>query len=401
MPVIPWTANYGLLSGGGPRNSMSDTASNHPVIDDQEVLAGIRRWVEIETPSPDGVAVNRLADLVESEATALGGKTERIPGRDGYGDILTVRSPWGGDGPGILVLSHLDTVHAVGTLAEHNAFRRDGDRVYGPGIFDMKSGAYLAFYAFQHLVRSGQETPLPLTFLYIPEEEIGSPTSRQVIEETALRNKIVLVTEPAHGGLCCTARKGVLHADIKVHGRPAHGGSRHQDGRSALHELAHQIVALESLTNYAQGITVNVGLASGGSFINVVPAEAEAKVCIRAPETDQLDALRNHVLALQPVDADVKLEITAEINRPVFPRLEGTAELFEHARAVCREIGFELDERHSGGGSDGNFTAALGIPTLDGLGADGHGHHTLDEYILFSSLEPRARMWVRLLQTLT
>lgn len=380
---------------------MSGTVGNKPVIDGEEILAGIRKWVEIETPSPDGDAVNRLADVVQAEALAIGGSVVRISGRDGYGDILTVRSPWGGDGPGILVLSHLDTVHAVGTLADHNPFRREGDRVYGPGIFDMKSGAYLAFYAFQHLVRMGLETPLPLSFLYVPEEEIGSPTSRQVIENTARRNKYVLVTEPAHGGLCCTARKGILHVDIKVHGRPAHAGSRHQDGRSALRELARHIVALEDLTDYDRGITVNVGLASGGSFINVVPAEAEAKVCIRAPETRMLDDLRDHVLALQPIGPDLELEITAEINRPVFLRGPGTVKLFEHAKKVCREVGIELDERHSGGGSDGNFTAALGIPTLDGMGADGHGHHTLDEYILFSSLEPRARMWVRLLQTLT
>lgn len=380
---------------------MPDKAGNQPVIDDEEVLAGIRKWVEIETPSPDGAAVNRLADIVQSDAASLGAHVERIPGRDGFGDILTVRSPWGGDGPGILVLSHMDTVHAIGTLSDANPFRRDGDRVYGPGIFDMKSGAYLAFYAFQHFVRAGLETPLPLTFLYVPEEEIGSPTSRQVIEDTACQNKYVLVTEPAHGGLCCTARKGVLHVDIKVHGRPAHAGSRHQDGRSALVELARHIVALEDLTDYERGITVNVGLALGGSFINVVPAEAEAKICIRAPETSMLDDLRDHVLALQPIGPDVTLEIAAEINRPVFPRGPGTAQLFEHAKEICREVGFELDERHSGGGSDGNFTAALGIPTLDGLGADGHGHHTLDEYILFSSLAPRAKMWVRLLETLT
>jgi glutamate carboxypeptidase len=380
---------------------MAGTEGNKPVIDGEEILTGIRRWVEIETPSPDGDAVNRLVDVVQAEASAISGSVERIPGRDGYGDILTVRSPWGGDGPGILVLSHLDTVHAVGTLADHNPFRHEGDRVYGPGIFDMKSGAYLAFYALQHLVRMGLETPLPLTFLYVPEEEIGSPTSRQIIEDMARRNKYVLVTEPAHGGLCCTARKGVLHANIKVHGRPAHAGSRHQDGRSAIRELARHIVALEDLTDYDRGITVNVGLASGGSFINVVPAEAEAKVCIRAPDTRMLDEMRAHVLALQPIGPDIVLEVKAEINRPVFPRGPGTVELFEHAKKVCHEVGIELDERHSGGGSDGNFTAALGIPTLDGLGADGHGHHTLDEYILFSSLVPRAHMWVRLLQSLT
>ena len=380
---------------------MADSVSNNPIINGEEILAGIRGWVEIETPSPDGTAVNRLADHVQAQAEAIGGRVDRIPGRDGYGDILSVRSPWGGDGPGVLILSHLDTVHPIGTLKNGNPFRRDGDRIYGPGIFDMKSGAYLAFYAFQHLVRGGCDTPLPLTFLFVPEEEIGSPTSRAVIEEMALRNKLVLVTEPAHGGLCCTARKGVLHVDITVHGQPAHAGSRHQDGRSAVRELAHQIIMLEDLTDYERGVTANVGLMSGGSFINVVPARSEAKVCIRAPEMALLEQLRQHVLALRPIGEGVRLDVTAEINRPVFPRSEGTALLFEHARAVCRDLGFQLDERHSGGGSDGNFTAALGIPTLDGLGADGHGHHTLDEYILYSSLEPRARMWVRLFETLT
>jgi glutamate carboxypeptidase len=177
--------SFGRSFGGEETREMSEVSRNTPAIDDEEILSGIRRWVEIETPSPDGEAVNRLADVVQSEAGALGGQIDRIPGRNGYGDILTVRSPWGGDEPGILILSHLDTVHAVGTLEHANPFRRDGDRVYGPGIFDMKSGAYLAFYAFQHLVRSGQETPLPLTYLYVPEEEIGSPTSRQVIEDTA------------------------------------------------------------------------------------------------------------------------------------------------------------------------------------------------------------------------
>lgn len=380
---------------------VTDTPSNVRKVDAEEILVGIREWVEIETPSLDGTAVNRLVDVVESRMAGLGAQIERTPGRDGYGDILTARSPWGGGEPGILVLSHLDTVHPIGTLERDNPFRREGDRVYGPGILDMKAGAYLAYYGFQHLVRSGRETPLPLTFLFVPEEEIGSPTSRHVIEGIAKRNKYVLVTEAAHGGRCCTARKGIVHVDIKVKGRPAHAGTRHQDGRSANRELAHQVVALEAMTDYDRGITVNVGLMSGGSFINVVPAEAWARVCVRAPDTKTLNALLADILARKPVDPDVKLEIEGEINRPVFERSAGTVHLFEHAREICREIGFELKERHSGGGSDGNFTAALGIPTLDGLGADGHGHHTPDEYILFSSLEPRALLWIRLFETLT
>ena len=278
-----------------------------------------------------------LVDEVAVHGAQLGGHVNRRAGRDGYGDLLTVRSPWGGDGPGILVLSHLDTVHPIGTLADENPFRRDGDKVYGPGIFDMKSGAYLAFYAFQHLVRGGRQTTLPITFMFVPDEEIGSPTTRAEIEAAALMNKYVLVTEPAHAGLCCTGREGVLHADIQVYGHPAHGGSRHQDGRSAIHELAHQIVHLEAMTNYDKGVTVNTGLMSGGSFINVVPAYAEAKVCIRAWDAQTLDTLREMILSLEPIDPDVRIKVNAEINRPIFPRSYDTIKLFCIPRESVRK----------------------------------------------------------------
>ena len=156
-------------------------SSNEPTLDADEILAGLLRWVEIESPSHDGEAVNRVVEQVEKEQAALGAKIERIPGRDGFGDILIARTPWGGDGPGILVLSHLDTVHAIGTMENELKIRREGDKVYGPGIYDMKSGAYIAMHAFRHLVRAGRETPLPITFMYVPEEEIGSPTSRQML----------------------------------------------------------------------------------------------------------------------------------------------------------------------------------------------------------------------------
>ncbi len=365
-----------------------------------DVLGRIRTWVEIETPTTDAAAVNRLVDLVDADVRGLGMQVERAPGRSGYGDILTARSPWGGTGPGILVLNHLDTVHPIGTLSQHNPWRREGDRVYGPGTFDMKSGTCIALHAFRHLTRSGATTVLPITFLFVPDEEIGSPTSRGIIEDAARSNAYVLVPEPAHGGRCCTARKGVAHFDIRVEGRPAHDGSRHQDGRSAILELARHVVALQAMTDYESGTTVNVGLIEGGSFINVVPAAASAKACVRATETEALEALVAEISARQPFDPDVKLHISGAINRPVFERSPGTALLYEHTRAICRRIGFDLVERHSGGGSDGNFTAALGVPTLDGLGADGHGHHTLDEYLLVSSLEPRVAMWIELFSSL-
>jgi glutamate carboxypeptidase len=219
---------------------MSDQASNSPKVDPDEILEGIRIWVEIETPSYDGEAVNKLVDKVEADMRAIGADIDRVPGQDGFGDILTTRTPWGGDGPGILVLSHVDTVHPIGMKDGILRWRREGDSVFGPGIYDMKAGAYLAYYAYRHLVRQGKQTPLPITFMYIPEEEIGSPTSRARIEATAKQNKYVLVTEPAReGGKIVTARKGVAHFQLETTGVAAHAGSRPEDGRSAIHEMAH------------------------------------------------------------------------------------------------------------------------------------------------------------------
>ena len=199
---------------------------NEPRIDADEILEGILEWVRIESPSHDAEAVNRMVDHVESSMRPLTSRIERTPGRDGYGDVLAVRSEWGGDGPGILVVCHLDTVHPIGAIDDVLTVRREGDRVYGPGIYDMKGGAYLAWYAFRHLVRSARETPLPITFLFVPEEEVGSPTSRAAIEAAARANRYVLVTEPARdGGKIVTARKGVAMFEMIVKGRPSHAGA--------------------------------------------------------------------------------------------------------------------------------------------------------------------------------
>ncbi len=377
------------------------TTSNAPKIDAEEILEGIREWVEIETPSHDGEAVNRLVDAVEEAMAAIGAEIVRVPGRDGFGDVLRARTPWGGDGPGILVLSHLDTVHPLGTKEEKLPFERRGDRAYGPGIYDMKAGAYLAYYAYRHLVRQGRESPLPITFLYVPEEEIGSPTSRRLIEEEARKNKYVLVTEPARDGGCAvTARKGVGRFDLRVTGRPAHSGLRKQDGLSAILEMARQIQVIEDMTDYARGITTNVGEVRGGTAVNVVPAECWASIDLRVPDAATGEEMCRRLLALEPFDPEIELEITGGMNRPPYEKDEGIAALYAHARALAAEIGFELGEVKTGGGSDGNFTAALGIPTLDGLGADGAGAHTLEEHIYVSSLEPRARLWLRLFETL-
>ncbi len=379
------------------------TRSNIPTFDGEEILAGIRRWVEIETPSHDGVAVNRLVDVVQSDLTRIGAHTQRTPGRDGFGDVLEARAPWGDESePGILILGHLDTVHPIGALATTHVFRREGDTVYGPGIYDMKAGSYLACYALQHFVREGRRTTLPVRVLYVPEEEVGSPTSRAAIEAAARKSKYVLVMEPARdGGKCVTARKGWGRFDMTITGRASHAGSRPQDGRSALRELARQILDLESISDPAIGVSVVVGMAQGGSAPNVVPALATATIDLRVPPGIDADAVVQRVLQRPAFDPDCRVEVEGGINRPAYGKNEGITALFEHAKACAAEIGFVLEDTPlTGGVSDGNFPAALGIPTLDGLGADGRGAHALDEQISFASLVPRAQLLVRMLETL-
>ena len=374
---------------------------NEPRIDPDEILEGILEWVRIESPSHDAGAVNRMVDHVESSMRPLTSRIERTPGRDGYGDILAVRSEWGGDVPGILVLCHLDTVHPIGTIDDLLRVRRDGDRVYGPGIYDMKGGAYLAWYAFRHLVRAGRETPLPITFLFVPEEEVGSPTSRSVIEAAARANRYVLVTEPARdGGRIVTARKGVAMFEMTAKGRPSHAGARHQDGRSAIKEMARQILRLEDMTDYARGITVNVGVVSGGTGSNVVPAQCRAAIDLRVPSPEAAEEMCAKVRGLASFDPDVEIEVTGGMNRPPYEKDAAIEALLDHARRLAAEIGFDLRDVKAGGVSDGNFTAALGVPTLDGLGVDGHGAHGYEEHLLVSSLEPRARLMLRLFETL-
>lgn len=386
-----------------PPNAAPPAASgrNEPRIDADEILEGILEWVRIESPSHDAAAVNRMVDEVESRMRPLTPRVERTPGRGGYGDLLTARSPWGGEGPGILVLSHLDTVHPIGTIDETLPVRREGDRVYGPGIYDMKGGAFLAWYAFRHLVRSGRETPLPITFLFIPEEEVGSPTSRAAIESAARAARYVLVTEPARdGGRIVTARKGVAIFEMRATGRPSHAGVRHRDGRSAIREMARQILGLEDMTDYERGVTVNVGVVAGGTGSNVVPAECRAEIDMRVPNREVGEEMCARILGLRAFDTDVTVEVTGGMNRPPYEKDPGIEALFEHAKGLAAEIGFELGDVKTGGGSDGNFTAALGVPTLDGLGVDGDGAHSHEEHLYHSSLEPRARLMLRLFETL-
>jgi len=367
--------------------------------DTAHMLVGIRRWVEIETPTDVPSAVNRLVDVVAARYDALGAPVERVEGRHGYGDHLIARSPWGQGRPGILVLSHLDTVHPVGFL-KRLPFRVEGDVAFGPGICDMKGGAYLAFHALGELIRTERETPLGITHLYVSDEEVGSPTSRALIESLARQSRYVLVTEPAReGGKIVTARKGTARFVMRITGAPAHSGSRHQDGRSAVRELARQILALEGFTDYARGVTVNVGVVGGGTRENVVPEEAFARIDMRAPSPALADEMVARVLGLKAQGEGITVTVTGGLNRPPYEKSAAIAALFARAKALAADIGFTLEDLATGGGSDGNFTAAI-APTLDGLGVDGRGGHTHYEQIRVSSIAERGRLMYRLFETL-
>src|SRR5882672_7690891 len=375
---------------------MLTTANPFDVTD---ILDGIRRWVEIETPTEAPAQVNKLADVVALGYRDLPVTIERIAGRSGCGDHMVARSSWGQEAPGILVLSHLDTVHPMGFI-ERLPFKIEGDRAFGPGIYDMKGGAYLAYHAFRQICGSDARSPLGVTQLYVSDEEIGSPTSRTLIEAEGRKAKYVLVTEPARdGGKIVTGRKGVARFDVSIKGAPAHAGTRPEDGRSAIRELGNVIQTLEAMNDLKRGVTVNVGVIRGGTKPNVIAEEAYAEVDMRVPTIADSDELVPKILNLKSRTEGVSVKVTGELNRPPYEKGNAGAALYEHAKTLAEEIGFDLVDTFTGGGSDGNFTAPH-TATLDGLGVDGKGAHTDYEQMYVSSIEPRARLLYRLYQTL-
>ena len=374
-------------------------ATSQNPFDAEKIVDGIRRWVEIETPTEGPALVNQIGELIAQGYADLPARVERIAGRDGCGDHLVARSAWGQDAPGILVLSHHDTVHPMGFI-ERLPFKIDGDRVYGPGIYDMKGGAYLAYHAFRQICANGARSPLGITQLYVSDEEIGSPTSRALIEAEGRNAKYVLVTEPARdGGKIVTGRKGVGRFEFFIKGVPSHAGTRPEDGRSAIRELGNVIQTLEAMNDLARGITVNVGVVRGGTKPNVVAEEAYAEVDLRVPTISDSDELTAKILNLKSRTEGVTVKVVGELNRPPYEKSNAGAALYEHARTIAAEIGFDLVDTATGGGSDGNFTAPH-TATLDGLGVDGQGAHTHYEQMYISSIEPRARLLYRLYQTL-
>ncbi|MGF1502047.1 MAG: M20 family metallopeptidase [Paracoccaceae bacterium] len=365
-----------------------------------EILEGLRAWVEIETPTDHPEGVNRLMGLVAEAYTELGARVVRIPGRAGAGDHLEIDLPHPRAGEtGVLVLSHLDTVHAVGTLGQL-PFRVEGDRAFGPGICDMKGGAYICYRALRTLIEAEVETPLPVRLVINSDEETGSETSRDLIERAAERAKYVLVTEPARsGGKIVTGRRGVGRYGISTHGRAAHAGTNHDKGRNAVLEMARQVIAIEGMTDYARGLTLNVGRIQGGTTDNTVPEWCHARIDVRMETEEIAEEIDARLRALAPHDGDVEVTLTGGINRPPYRKTAGIEALFQHARGLAAEIGFALEDMHTGGGSDGSFVAAR-VPTLDGLGVDGAAAHTLEEHLYVSSLVPRMTLQRRLFETL-
>ncbi len=369
---------------------------------EHEMVRLLGRLVRAESPSFDKAAVDRLGRLLAAEWRRRGARVQLLPQRTRGNHLCATL--WLGEGrPAgqILVLGHLDTVYPLGTLRQM-PFQVARGRAYGPGVYDMKAGLVMALFAADALRRAGIVPRKRFVFLFTSDEEIGSETSRRTIEREARRSDAVLVLEPSagHDGRLKTARKGVGAFSIVVRGRAAHAGINPQDGVNAVHELAFQIARIAGFSDPRRGITVNVDVVEGGTRTNVIAERAHALADVRISQLSDVPRLERKFRALRPVLPGAKLEIRGGINRPPLERTRDVARLFRHARMLAREMGLNLKEASTGGGSDGNLTAALGIPTLDGLGAVGHGAHSSDEFILVRCLPERTALLAGLLATL-
>ena len=361
------------------------------------LLETIEALVRLESPGTDKAAVDRCGAELERRLTAIGGRVQRLE-REAAGNHLLAEFGCGDEQ--LLLLGHFDTVWPVGQLARMPLTIDDG-RLRGPGVFDMKAGIGIGMLAARALTETDLTCSRRIVMLWTTDEEVGSVTSRQAIEDEARRSAAVLVLEPSlPGGAAKTSRKGVGEFHIDVRGIPAHAGIDPSRGASAIHELARQIQEIEKLQDRPNGISVNVGRVSGGSRTNVVAEHASADVDARAPTIDAADRITAAMNGLRPQIVGTHIDVTGGFSRPPLERSAAVVGLYEQARAVANELGHELQEGGTGGGSDGNFTAALGVPTLDGLGAVGDGAHALDEHVLVDALAWRSALIAGLLARL-
>ncbi|MGI9100833.1 MAG: M20 family metallopeptidase [Terriglobales bacterium] len=379
-----------------------------------EMIATLRAMVEIESPSFNKQAVDRLGEMLAGEFEARGGRVKRHKTRD-FGDHLEIefrcsseenprpsqhRARLGPPGP-VLLLGHMDTVWDLGTL-KTMPFRQKSGRLHGPGVYDMKAGIAQMLFAIEALreVRGG--LPRTVRVLLVTDEEVKSESSRDVLKKLAMKAAAVLVLEPSAGarGALKTARKGVGEYRVKITGCPSHAGLDPQKGHSAILELARQIERIAGFTDLKRGITVNPGVIRGGTRTNVVAAEAVVEVDARVSRMEDAPRLNRKFHALRPVDKICRIEISGGINRPPLERTPAVVNLFQQAKALAAELGIQVEEAAVGGGSDGNFTAAWGIPTLDGLGAVGEGAHAAYESVVVAEMARRTALLASLIESL-
>jgi glutamate carboxypeptidase len=353
----------------------------------------LKLLVETESPSHDKAAVDRVGAIVAEEVRKLGGAVETIPNQD-TGDHIVSR--WENGNGGILLLCHMDTVFPCGTIQKF-PYRETGDKIFGPGTSDMKAGIVIALAAIEEARKQGLRRPV--TLLCTSDEEIGSHTSRALIESLAKESALVLVMEPALvDGSLKTWRKGTGGFQVKTRGRAAHAGGEHEKGRNAIEEMSHQILAIQKLTDYSKQTTLNVGVIQGGTVSNVVPEECSIQVDVRVMQPGEWARIETEMKNLKPVLDGTTIEVSGGQNRPPMPFDDRMKVTFEKAKSIAARIGMNLTAGGTGGGSDGNFVAALGIPLLDGMGAVGEGYHSEREYIFASSLEQKTKLIAKLLE---
>src|SRR6267378_1362309 len=363
-----------------------------------QMLAMVRQFVEAESPSLEKAAADRCCGLIASAWRKYDVRVERLAQKH-RGDHLRISY-----GPGktrsagqLLVLGHYDTVYSSGTLRKM-PFSISRGKAYGPGIFDMKAGIVQALFALHALQETNAELRKRLVFLWTSDEEIGSESSRKLLEAEARRSDAVFVLEPSFGprGLLKTARKGVGIAELAVHGRASHAGLAPQEGINAIHELARQLARIEKWNDLRRGVTINAGIVEGGSRTNVIPERARAALDLRALRVSDMRDLEVRLHDLRAIQTGARLEITGGFDRPPLEH-KMSESLFARAQLLAKEMNLSLGECTVGGGSDGNFTAALGIPTLDGLGAVGDGAHSAHEHVLINTMPTRAALLAALL----
>jgi glutamate carboxypeptidase len=372
----------------------------------EKIVQTIREFVEIESPSDNKPAADRMGGFLAGYFEAFGGHLHLHPAAE-FGDSVQIdfpaREPASGPAPEklkpVLLLGHFDTVYPLGTLATMPCHVADG-RLHGPGVLDMKSGIALMLYAVEALQSWHSGLPRPVTVFLVSDEEVGSYSSRKITEALAKESAAVLVLEPAGPrGAVKTARKGVGEYVLNVKGVAAHAGLDPGKGHSAIVELARQITAVSKLNDLPRGLSVNPGVIRGGTRTNVIAAEATVEIDVRIKLAKQAAALDRKFHALKPFDKHCQLTVEGGINRMPMERTAGVAALYRKAQAIAKQINWKLEEAAVGGGSDGNFTAGMGIPTLDGMGGAGQGAHALHEHIVISELPRRALLLAGMIES--